>query len=96
MLTRLFACLLQGDQEAGKLLTTQLEQAVEKGSWLVYTEGEEGAKSGKDKAYFSSLGEFLQHVQKEYLVSITSAHSVHVCMHACMHPLPWRLAAPCC
>lgn len=74
--TWLFALLLQGEQEAGKSLLSQLEQAVEKGVWLVYTEGEEGPKSGKDKAYYSSLGEFLQHVQKEYLVSKAS------CMHA--------------
>lgn len=59
---------VQGDAQVQQLLVSQLEAAVDSGSWMVYAEGEEGVRPSKDRAYFASLAEFQQHAQKEYLV----------------------------
>lgn len=50
----------------------QLDATLQSGSWMVYSEGDEGVKPSNNKGYFTNLDDFLAHVKKEYLVRLNS------------------------
>jgi hypothetical protein len=72
------ACLVHDVKPAGccsvpcpqteQQLVQQLDAALQSGSWMVYSEGDEGVRPGNNKGCFADLDQFLAHVQKEYLV----------------------------